>query len=223
VHFNTAEHMFCVDSWMRQYYPVICAWTADHFQIIHLNSIKQPHYPAREAPESSLGEGNTSSWQLRDHWLNFQTMILVTQGDDTERQETRQYLDDQVVGTSEGVVWNMKCISPKTIMVPDILHPVHLSMPQHLMDWVTSFLKQHSRIDKFKYLWVMMPSYPGFARFNKRYSQVMQCSWKETEGLGHVIVPDFPVTLWNRSASQWIPFTEALLCVKNFVYFHLVA
>jgi hypothetical protein len=43
----------------------------------------------------------------------------------------------------------MKYLSPTTIIVPNILHTVHLGMIKHLMDWVTSFLEQHSRIDKF--------------------------------------------------------------------------
>jgi len=41
--------------------------------------------------------------------------------------------------------------------------------------------------------------------------------------LGHVIVPVFSATLLNPSDSQWILFTEALLCVKNLAYFHLMA
>jgi len=41
--------------------------------------------------------------------------------------------------------------------------------------------------------------------------------------LGYVIVPVFRATLLNTSASQRIPFTEALLCVKNLVYFHSMA
>jgi hypothetical protein len=43
------------------------------------------------------------------------------------------------------------------------------------------------------------------------------------KALGRVIVPVFAATLLNLSASQRIPFTEALLCVKNLVYFHLMA
>jgi len=43
------------------------------------------------------------------------------------------------------------------------------------------------------------------------------------KALGRVIVQVFAATLLNPSASQRIPFTEALLCVKNFVYFHLMA
>jgi hypothetical protein len=116
-----------------------------------------------------------------------------------------------VVGTSEGVFWNMKYISPTTIIVPDILHTINLSMLKHLMGWVTSFLEQHSRIDKFNQLWAMMPPYPGFARFNKPYSQMTQWSGKEMKAPGRLIVSVFTATLLNPLASQRIPFTEALL------------
>jgi len=40
---------------------------------------------------------------------------------------------------------------------------------------------------------------------------------------GRVIDSVFVATLFNPSVSERIPFTEALLCVKNFVYFHLMA
>jgi len=150
-------------------------------------------------------------------------MILATQGDETERREARQYLEHQAVWTSEGVLKNMKCISPTTIIIPDILHTIYLDMLKHLMDWVMSFLEQHSRINKFNQLWAMMPPYPGFARFTKPYSQVTQWSGKEMKALGHVIVPVFAATLSNPLVNQRIPFTEVLLCVKNVVYFHLMA
>ena len=110
-----------------------------------------------------------------------------------------------------------------TIIVSDILPTVYLRMLKHLMDWITSFLEQHSRIDRFNQLWAIMLRYAGFAPFLKPYSQVTQWTGKETKALGHVIVPVFVVTLLNTSASQRIPFTEALLCVTNFVYFQLMA
>jgi thiaminase len=176
-----------------------------------------------EAPKSSFGEGNSSSWQLGDYWLYFQKIIFATQGDETERWEARQCLENRTVGTSKGIVWNMECIPPTTIIVPNILHTVYLGLLKHMMNWVMSCLEQHFRIDKFNQLWAMMPPYPGFAQFNKPYSQVMQWSGKEMKALGRVIVPAFAATLLNPLASQRIPFTEALLCIKNLVYFHLMA
>jgi len=98
-------------------------------------------------------------------------MILATHGDDKKRQGPRQYHEDRAVGTSEGVFWSMKCISLTISILPDNLHSVHVSMDKHLLDWVTSFLKHHSRFDKFNQLLAMLPPYPGFARFNKPYSQ----------------------------------------------------
>jgi hypothetical protein len=46
---NTAKLMLCADYQMRQCYPVICAWTADYFENVHLHSIKQPQCPVSKA------------------------------------------------------------------------------------------------------------------------------------------------------------------------------
>jgi len=128
-----------------------------------------------------------------------------------------------VIGNSEGIFWHMKCISPTTIIIPDILHTIFLGVIQHLMDWVTSFLKQHSRIARFNQLWRMILPYPGSPRFNKPYTQVMVWSGEEKKTLLSVIVPVFAATPLNPSASKTIPFIDDLLCVKNFVYFNLMA
>jgi len=85
-----------------------------------------------------------------------------------------------------------------------------------------SLLEQHSRIDISNQLWANMPLYPGFVQFDKLYRQVTQWSGKELNALGHVIVPVFMATLLNLTASQKIPFTEALLCLKILLYFHLM-
>jgi len=109
------------------------------------------------------------------------------------------------------------------MIVSDILHSVYLDILKHLMDWVTSFLKQHSSIDKFNQLWVMIPPYTGFARCNKPYSKVTPSSGNEMNSLWYVSVPVLAATLINPSAGQRIPLTEALLCVMDLVYYHLMA
>jgi len=40
---NTGKLLLCADGRMQQSAPVICTWTADYFEHIHLNSIKQPN------------------------------------------------------------------------------------------------------------------------------------------------------------------------------------
>jgi anthranilate/para-aminobenzoate synthase component II len=91
------------------------------------------------------------------------------------------------------------------------------------MHWVTSFLEQQSRIDKFNQLWIMMPPCPGSPRFIKSYSQVIQWSGSEMKTLGCAIVPVFAVTVLHCLVGQRILFTEALFCITNFVYSHFMA
>jgi len=69
----------------------------------------------------------------------------------------------------------------------------------------------------------MISPYPGFAWFNKPYSQVTQWSGKEMEALGDEIVPLFGATLLNPSPRQRIPCIGTILCVNILVYFHLMA
>jgi len=132
--FNGGRLVLCADCRMQQCYPVICAFTADYFKIIHLHSTKRPHCPGCNAPKSSFGASNASLSQFAVDRLYFQKMILAMQGDETERPEARHYLDDQAVRTSEGIFWNMKSISPTTIILPDILLTICLGLSKHLMD-----------------------------------------------------------------------------------------
>jgi len=88
-----------------------------------------------------------------------------------------------VVEISEGVFGNMNCILPMAIIVPDILYTLSLGMVMHLMDWVTFFLKQHCRINKFIQHWELMPPCPSFTGFKKPYHQIMQSSRKEMKVL----------------------------------------
>jgi len=75
---NTGKLRLCADGRMQRCYLIICAWTADYFENIHLHLIKPPHSPVCEAPILSLGQGNSSLWQLTEHRLYCQKMILVT-------------------------------------------------------------------------------------------------------------------------------------------------
>jgi hypothetical protein len=83
-------------------------------------------------------------------------MTIAFQGDETEIRNVTQYLEDSTVGPSESAFRNIKCISQPNIIVPNIIiYP--------FMEWATSFLKYHSKIDNFNQLWAIMPPYPGFS------------------------------------------------------------
>jgi hypothetical protein len=85
--------------------------------------------------------------------------ILATQGVVMKGWKAIQYREDRVVGTIEVIFRYFKCISPITIIIPNYLHTVYLRILKYLLDWVTSFLDQYSRVGKFNLLWAILPPY----------------------------------------------------------------
>jgi len=71
-------------------------------------------------------------------------------------------------------------------------------MLTYLMDRVTFWLEQHSRIEEFNQLYNMMPPYPHFTRFNLPDDLVKQWSGIEMNSLGRMIVPVLAETLFIR-------------------------
>jgi hypothetical protein len=45
-----------------------------------------------------------------------------------EKPEARQHQENQAAGTSQTFFWNVKSISLRSIIVPDILHTISLDM-----------------------------------------------------------------------------------------------
>jgi hypothetical protein len=82
--FITEKRRRCADNRIRQWYPVICACTADYRKYIHLHSINQPHCPVCEVQKLAFGESNLLRWRLRYYQLYHQNMTMMTQGEDTE-------------------------------------------------------------------------------------------------------------------------------------------
>jgi hypothetical protein len=110
--FNSGKLIIFADSQNWQLYPDICTCTADYFENSYLHSNKQALCLVRGALKLSFGAEILLSWRFLDYQLYFQNIILTAQGDEIERWEARQYLEDQAVGTLAGIFWIMKGISP---------------------------------------------------------------------------------------------------------------
>jgi hypothetical protein len=65
--FEKGKPMLCAYGKMSQFFPIICAWTANYFENIHLHAIKQPGCLVCEALKSLFGEGNQSTWPHCDY------------------------------------------------------------------------------------------------------------------------------------------------------------
>lgn len=120
-------------------------------------------------------------------------------------------------------LWTLPRIQLSEIHKPDLLHNVYLGLLKNLLDWVTAFLKQHERLDRFDDIWRSMPPYPGFAPPRKAFREVSQWQGKEMRMFGRIVLPAMAVALREPSPAQRGPFNRALECVRNLVDFHLMA
>jgi hypothetical protein len=109
----------------------------------------------------------------------------------------------------------MTSISEMEVVIPDNLHIINLGLLKDLTNWAMSFLQQHSRINTFHQLWVMMPPDSDFARLDKANSQATQWGRKKMKALACVIFPVFAATHLYTLVSHRISFSDALFCVTE--------
>jgi hypothetical protein len=144
-------------------------------------------------------------------------MIQATQFDNQDQNHAHDYCMDRGLATMQDILRNMKYISLHTLIIPDVLHTIHLGILKYLMKWIVPFLELYKHIDRFNDLWAIMPHYPGFARFNMPYSAVTQWSGEEMKALGRLVVSIVATTLFDPSLEQQGPFKSAMLCIKNII------
>jgi hypothetical protein len=166
--------MLCADGKMQQCFPIICAWTANYFENIHLHAITQPGCRMCEAPKSSFGEDKQCAWPHCDYQLYFRKLIQATHCNNQDQNDAHDYLMERCVVTMQCVFWNILYISLYILIVPDVLHTIHLGILKHLMEWIVPFWEFHKRIGQFKDLSEIMPHDSGFVRFNKPYTSMTQ-------------------------------------------------
>jgi hypothetical protein len=94
--------MLHADCRILQCHPVSSDRTPDYLENNHFNQIDKLHWAVCEAPISLVGERYSSLWQLTDYQQYIHKIILTSQKYGMEGMKARSYLDDRVVGTSEG-------------------------------------------------------------------------------------------------------------------------
>jgi len=110
-----------------------------------------------------------------------------------------------------------------TIIVPEIPHTVYPGVVKHLMDWATSFCKEHCRIDKLHLLWAMVFPYPGLLDSSchiTRWCNGVVRRWKHSAAWLFQFLWRLFRTLWW---AQWFPAEKPCCASKtlnNFTLWH---
>ena len=197
---------------------MLAGWLADHEEHVALHNLARNCCPKCEVDPQSLRE--LRKFPPRDHTVYQQKIANYKR-----TQALSQITDLAAVGLKAltNGLWTLPRIRPSEIHKPDLLHTVYLGLLKNLLDWITSFLKQHCRLDPFDHIWRSMPPYPGFTPPRKAFREVSQWQGKEMRMFGRIVLPAMAIALREPNPSQRYLFNRALECVRNLVDFHLMA
>ncbi|KAL0632412.1 hypothetical protein Q9L58_008698 [Maublancomyces gigas] len=204
----------CTDGHIRECWPILAAWLADHAEHFNLQNITNNACPKCEIEPDDLGTliENPAS-KLRPQQDEYSIKL-----DNHERLQNLR----QATPEARHLITEME-IEAGDLHKPDMLHVVYLGMMKHLMDWLTQFLTDWGRMPQFDAVWKEMPPYPAFVRPTKAYSEVSQRQGKEMHNFMHIVLPALASALHNPPPARCLPFQEAHRCVGALVRWALMA
>ena len=217
---KSGKAMNCSDGKVRQCFPVLAAWIADHAENEALHGLKRMSCARCEVPIESLGSDATEVHPTRD----YERYASVTeQYFDTGNEQLAASRSAVGIKMERNVFVGLSRVVVPLLFKPDILHNVYLGLFKHLMQWIEDFLKKHDRQDLFDEVWKSLPPYPGFFVPKKAYREVTQWQGKEMRNLGRCIVGVLASALRRPTPAQQGPFRNVIRCVRALVDFSLMA
>jgi hypothetical protein len=205
---------------VRQCFPVLAAWIADHAENETLHGLKRMSCAVCEVPVERLGSDPNEEHPTRDY-LKYAAM--EQRYIDTEDEHIIASLSEVGVKMGRNVFIGLSRVVIPLLFKPDILHNVYLGLFKHMMQWIEDFLKKHDRQDLFDEVWKSLPPYPGFFVPKKAYREVTQWQGKEMRNLGRCILGVLASALRRPTPAQQGPFGDAIRCVRALVDFSLMA
>jgi hypothetical protein len=117
---------------------------------------------------------------------------------------------------------HIPCI-PRDLPKPDLLHPMPISMLDHLQKWMFHFMKTHKRLDKYHAIWLSVPACHNLPPKNKSYEEVSEWNVKEVKEMSRVLLGVVTQSLPGRSPTQRPIFNRAIECTRALLQFSMYA
>jgi len=206
----------CGDGYVRQCFPRLSAWCADHMEYVNLLGLFTTSCPRCEVPPNSLGNG-TLVWPERDY------SAYRDQLDDTEdgfMNSAMRQLNQIGVNYRRIAFSSLHSVSVESLHKPDLLHGIYKGIVEHTLSWLVKFMKKHKRFDRFNKTWSSLPAYPGFSPFKKHYDQITSWQGKELRMAVRILCATTAVALSEPNHTEREPFTQvqrALFALVNFI------
>ena len=214
------KEMNCSDGKVRQCFPLLAGWIADHVENETLHGLKRMRCTVCEVPIERLGSDAKEAHPTRD----YQKYASITQQYlDAGDEQLAASLSAVGVKMDRNVFAGLSRVAVPLLFKLDILQNVYLGLFKHMMQWIADFLKKHGRQELFDEVWKSLPPYPGFFVPKKAYREVTQWQGKEMRNLGRCILGVFRSALRRPTPAQQGPFRNAIQCVRALVDFSLLA
>jgi hypothetical protein len=210
----------CADGKIRQCFPILSGWIADHMENVTLHGIKSNACPKCEVGPEELGTG-IGPQRARDYARYERLRENCSLG--LESDDAQDTFETLGIKMGQNVFQELERVSAPDLHKPDLLHTIYLGLFKHMMDWIQAFLKKHARQQAFDDAWKALPPYPGFFVPKKAYREVTQWQGKEMRNLGRCLLGVLAVALRQPDHSQLQPFKRVLICVGSLLDFTMMA
>jgi len=209
----------CTDGKVRQCFPILSAWIADHMENVALHGLKTNACPKCKVPTHELVT-NAKNYRSRDY-ARYQRYKPKNANSGSESDNDRVMSDN--LGIGQNIFHRLDRVSASDLYKPDMLLTIYLGLFKHMMDWIEGVLKKHGRLQAFDDVGKALPPYPGFLVPKKAYREVTQWEGKEMRNLGGGIRRVLAVALRQPGGAQAISFKRALGCVRALIDFNMMA
>jgi len=209
----------CADGKVRQCFPMLSAWIADHMENVVLHGLKTNACPKCEVPTHELGT-NAKNDRSTDYarYQHYQP-----ENANSGSESDNDHVMSDKFGIDQNIFHRLDRVSASDLYKTDMLHTIYLGLFKQMMDWIEGFLKKHGRLQAFDDVWKALPPDSGFVVPKKAYREVKQWQGKERRNLGRCILGVLAVTLRQPGVAQAIPFKGALGCVRALIDFNMMA
>jgi len=124
---------------VRQCFPILSMWIADHIENVALHGLKTNACPKCEVRTHELGT-NARSHRTTDY-TRYQRYKPENQNSGSESDDDHIMCDN--LGIGQNVFHRLDRVSASDLYKPDMLHTIYLGLFKHIMDRIEGFLKKH--------------------------------------------------------------------------------
>ena len=106
---------------------------------------------------------------------------------------------------------------------PDLLHPVHIGMLDHLQKCIFHFMNTHERLNKYNEIWLSVPAYHELTPEHKLYEEVSRWNGKDMNEMSWYLPVVITQSLRGGSPAQRPIFNHPIECTQALLEFYMYA